>query len=96
MARIVGYIANSIDGFIATPQGTLEWLTKYDVDLGEHSYANFIKGIRTVVMGRDTYGYLEKPEIDCRMTASATSWSPRAPCPTPRASSNSGREASTR
>jgi dihydrofolate reductase len=64
MARIVGYIATSVDGFIATPQGTLEWLTKYDMDLGEHSYSNFIKGIRTVVMGRDTYAYLEKAEID--------------------------------
>jgi dihydrofolate reductase len=64
MARIVGYIASSIDGFIATPHGTLEWLIKYDMDLGEHSYANFIKSIRTVVMGRDTYAYLEKPEID--------------------------------
>lgn len=64
MARIVGYIASSLDGFIATPEGTLEWLTKYDMDLGEHSYPNFIKGIRTVVMGRDTYAYLERPEID--------------------------------
>ena len=59
MARIVGYIATSLDGFIADAQESLDWLTGLtDVELGEHHYDLFIKRIRTVVMGRSTYEWL--------------------------------------
>jgi dihydrofolate reductase len=61
MAKIVGYIAASLDGYIATQDDSLEWLFEYDgMDLGEHDYRTFIKGIRTVVMGRGTYDFLAK------------------------------------
>ena len=61
MARIVGYIAASLDGFIVDQNGSLDWLFKYDdMDLGEHDYRTFIKRIRTVVMGRATYDWMEK------------------------------------
>lgn len=56
MARIVGYIAASLDGLIATEEDSLDWLYKYDdMDLGEHDYRTFLKRVRTVVMGRATY-----------------------------------------
>jgi dihydrofolate reductase len=58
MARIIGYIATSLDGFIVDGKGSLEWLYTSPVDLGEHHYNNFIKGIRTIVMGRATYDWL--------------------------------------
>ena len=58
MARIVGYIATSLDGFIADPQESLDWLTGSDAELGEHHYDLFIKRIRTVVMGRATYDWV--------------------------------------
>jgi dihydrofolate reductase len=58
MARIVGYIATSLDGFIADPSESLDWLTGSDAELGEHHYDLFIKRIRTVVMGRATYDWL--------------------------------------
>ncbi len=61
MAKIVGYIAASLDGYIATEDDSLDWLFEYDgMDLGEHDYRTFIKGIRTVVMGRGTYDFLAK------------------------------------
>lgn len=61
MARIVGYIASSLDGFIATQDDSLDWLFAYEgMDLGEHDYRTFLKGIRTVVMGRGTYDFLEQ------------------------------------
>lgn len=61
MARILGYIATSLDGFIAAPGDNLDWLFRYDgLDLGEHDYGVFLKRIRTVVMGRGTYDFLEK------------------------------------
>ena len=55
MARIVGYIAASLDGFIADENEGLDWLFKAEAELGEHHYDIFIKGIRTLVMGRATY-----------------------------------------
>jgi len=59
MARILGYIAASLDGFIVDTEGSLDWLFKYDdMELGEHDYRTFIKSIRTVVMGRSTYDWL--------------------------------------
>ena len=61
MARIVGYIATSLDGFIATPDENLDWLTEQpDLNLGEHDYRTFIKTIRTVVMGRATYDWIAR------------------------------------
>jgi dihydrofolate reductase len=58
MARIVGYIAASLDGFIADENEGLEWLFKAPAELGEHHYDIFIKTIRTIVMGRATYDWL--------------------------------------
>ena len=61
MARIVGYIATSLDGFIATADENLDWLTQQpDLDLGEYDYRNFIGKIRTVVMGRATYDWIAR------------------------------------
>jgi dihydrofolate reductase len=58
MARIVGYIATSLDGFIVDANGSLEWLYTAPFELGEHHYDEFIKTIRTVVMGRATYDWM--------------------------------------
>lgn len=56
MANIRGYIGASLDGYIAGPDGGLDWLTRYDdVDMGPYAYERFIASIRTVVMGRATY-----------------------------------------
>lgn len=56
MATIRGYMGVSADFYIASRDGTLDWLRKYDtIDYGEHTYDSFYKDIRTVVMGRGTY-----------------------------------------
>ncbi len=50
------YIATSLDGFIATSDGGLDWL--YEVPNSEQSdygYAEFINGIDAIVMGRNTF-----------------------------------------
>ena len=61
MARILGYIASSLDGFIATADENLDWLIQQpDLDLGEYDYRHFISRIRTVVMGRATYDWIER------------------------------------
>ena len=63
MARIVGYIATSLDGFIADENEGLEWLYSAEADLGEHHYDRFIQTIRTTVMGRTTYEWLVKQNV---------------------------------
>jgi dihydrofolate reductase len=61
MAKILGYIAASLDGFIADDDDSLDWLFRYnDMDLGEHAYGVFVQKIRTVVMGRGTYDFIAK------------------------------------
>jgi dihydrofolate reductase len=64
MARIVGYIAASLDGFIADENEGLDWLFKAETNLGEHHYDVFIKTIRTIVMGRATYDWLVRSGMD--------------------------------
>ena len=61
MAKILGYIAASLDGLIATEDDNLDWLFKYnDMDLGEHDYRTFLSHVRTVVMGRGTYDFIAR------------------------------------
>ncbi len=61
MARILGYIAASLDGFIAGDEEGLDWLLAYDgMELGEHDYRLFLKRMRTVVMGRATYDFVAR------------------------------------
>lgn len=56
MARIRGYMGISVDSCLASADGSINWLRRYDgVDLGAHGYDRFIADIRTVVMGRGTY-----------------------------------------
>ncbi|MBA3853129.1 MAG: deaminase [Gemmatimonas sp.] len=51
------FIATSLDGFIARPDGGLDWLPQPSGDAAEddHGYSAFIAGIDAIVMGRSTY-----------------------------------------
>ena len=53
MARIVYYVAASLDGFIADSAGGVDWLP--DVESGGCGYADFYAGVEALVMGRRTY-----------------------------------------
>lgn len=65
MARILGYIASSLDGMIADQDDNLDWLFAYDgMELGDHDYNKFLKRIRTVVMGRRTYDFIARQPSD--------------------------------
>lgn len=53
MAHFRIYIAQSLDGYIARPDGGIDWLRPFDtVDYG---YEKFVSEIGTVVMGRASY-----------------------------------------
>jgi dihydrofolate reductase len=58
MTQVVYYVAASQDGYIAGPNGELDWLPQAHSDSGaeqDYGYAEFFAGIDGLVMGRTTY-----------------------------------------
>jgi len=55
--RIIAYLATSADGYIARPDGDVEWLNRrpHDVDYG---MKRFYASIDTILWGRKTYDWL--------------------------------------
>lgn len=49
------YIATSLDGYIATPDGGVEWLSKFESGDEDYGYAEFFDGIDALVMGSKSY-----------------------------------------
>ncbi len=55
MANIV-YIASSLDGFIALPNGDMGWLNNVpNEENSDYGYYEFLKRIDGILMGRNTY-----------------------------------------
>lgn len=56
MARkVILYLAESLDGFIAEPDGSTAWLGKLGSMAADDAYQRFYSGIDCVLMGRKTY-----------------------------------------
>src|SRR6476620_11202250 len=53
--KIIVNIGTSADGFIARPDGDLEWLTSRPAPRGFYGMGAFVKSIDTKVLGRKTY-----------------------------------------
>jgi dihydrofolate reductase len=49
------FIATSVDGFIARPDGDIGWLLQRDDPAEDHGYADFIADKDVIVMGRGSY-----------------------------------------
>ena len=50
------YIATSLDGFIATEDGRLDWLEELpNPEKSDYGFAEFINSIDAIVMGRNTF-----------------------------------------
>ncbi|MGI5950881.1 MAG: dihydrofolate reductase family protein [Brooklawnia sp.] len=57
------YTASSLDGFIATPDHSLEWLFRQDFDPdGPMAYPAFMADIGALIMGASTYEWLLRNE----------------------------------
>lgn len=52
---IVYYVASSVDGFIATDDGGVDWLNPYFSN--EFGYAEFYASVDVIVMGSHTYEF---------------------------------------
>jgi dihydrofolate reductase len=55
MVEIVYYAAASLDGFIATPDGGIDWLPPIETDGEDYGYHDFYASVDAVLMGSTTY-----------------------------------------
>ena len=60
MSEVILYIAVSLDGFIAPPNGSVDWLDekRFQDGIGEDEdfgYKSFLKNVDLIVMGRKSY-----------------------------------------
>jgi dihydrofolate reductase len=75
------YTATTLDGFIADPNHSLEWLFTRDQDReGLLSYAEFIAGVGALAMGSSTYEWIldhefaDKDPVDWKWPYEIPSW----------------------
>jgi dihydrofolate reductase len=54
---IVYYVAASLDGYIATPEGGVDWLSAVEREGEDYGYGDFISSIDLLLMGRATYDF---------------------------------------
>lgn len=54
--KVQYYTATTLDGFIADPEHSLDWLLQFEAP--ESSYPEFIEDVTAVVMGSSTYRWL--------------------------------------
>lgn len=63
MRKVILYIAMSLDGFIASKDGRVDWLQGQNTDEENiDTYSSFIKNVDTIIMGWNTY-YQIKNEL---------------------------------
>jgi dihydrofolate reductase len=55
LMEIVYYVAASVDGFIATPDGGIEWLRPFEGTDEDYGYSEFYASVEAVLLGRRTY-----------------------------------------
>ncbi len=55
MKKVILYIAQSLDGYVATKDGGVAWLDDFNSGESDYGYAEFNESIDTVVQGETTY-----------------------------------------
>lgn len=56
--KVILYIATSLDGYIAKPNDDLSFLSIVEQEGEDYGYADFIKSVDTVILGRKTYDWV--------------------------------------
>lgn len=56
--EVILFVASSIDGFIARPNGSVDWLNKFDSPNEDYGYSEFMKGVGAIIMGSGTYQWM--------------------------------------
>jgi dihydrofolate reductase len=53
--KVILYISMSLDGFIAKPNGDLSFLSVVEQEGQDYGYADFLRTVDTVIIGRKSY-----------------------------------------
>jgi dihydrofolate reductase len=53
--KVILYICMSLDGFIATEDDDISWLSLVEKEGEDYGYTEFSKSIDTYIVGRKTY-----------------------------------------
>jgi len=53
--EVIYYVAASLDGYIATPDGGVDWLAPFENSGEDYGYAEFYASVDALLMGRATY-----------------------------------------
>ncbi|HEX2967907.1 MAG TPA: dihydrofolate reductase family protein [Bacteroidales bacterium] len=53
--KVISNVAMSLDGYIALPDGDISFLSEVEKEGEDYGYADFIKTIDTIIVGRKTY-----------------------------------------
>jgi len=56
--KVILYIATSLDGYIAKPNDDLSFLSIVQQEGEDYGYADFVKSVDTVILGRKTYDWV--------------------------------------
>lgn len=62
--RLIYYVAASLDGYIARPDGRTDWLDAIQAGEEDHGYHAFYDGIDALLMGRTSFDTLTRQEGD--------------------------------
>jgi dihydrofolate reductase len=55
MRKIILFMHMSLDGFIARPNGEMDWATMNDDDMGRSLIADLLKNVDTMILGSVLY-----------------------------------------
>jgi dihydrofolate reductase len=55
VAEVIFYVASSLDGFIATPDGSVAWLSEFEAGDEDYGYSDFYASVDAVLLGSRTY-----------------------------------------
>ncbi len=56
---VVLYIACTLDGYIATPDGGVEWLSAVEIEGEDYGYRAFLDSVDALIMGSRTYEQIQ-------------------------------------
>ena len=64
MAKVIYFVASSLDGFIATEDNNLDWLLSFGFAPFQEHYDRFVSGVGAIIMGAETYAWLRAEQPD--------------------------------
>ncbi len=62
--KVILYIAMSLDGFIAKPDGDISFLSEVEQEGEDYGYSAFMESVDSVVLGRKTYEKILSMGVD--------------------------------